>query len=173
MALSVGFCGVENVESHQPHKLKTVGSTPTPATMSNKYLTNFRARQNKVAAPVLPALPALPVGEDTSSDLTGRAAEVIPSLEDKIENEGRDIPLDLLPEIKPVTELVFEGKGAVKAARLKGSVLEVAMSNGTHVFYANFTPALMREWQIAKSPAAWFHQNVRLKTKDFPEVKNG
>lgn len=36
--------------------------------------------------------------------------------------------------------------------------------------YANFTAALMIEWQGAKSPGSWFHQHVRSKPDRHPIV---
>lgn len=125
--------------------------------MGNKFIDKYRARKDaaRTSAPVTQDEPP----KDEPKTLEQRVDKVL-AASDPVETSAAS-PL----------EMTF-AKGAVKAARLIGTDVEVAMADGTKVIHQNFTPELFATWKAAPSSAAWYHNNLRTKTKEHP-VKNG
>lgn len=65
----------------------------------------------------------------------------------------------------------FRGSSNVKSAKLgDDGILEVTFQTGDTARFDNFTDAAMTEWEKSESAGRWFHNNVRMKPKEFPQL---
>lgn len=132
-----------------------VGSPETPATADSIDIgPNVVAQREQAAIAVVeassdPALCVLPGGEIISE--TALAERMLAEKSWGIE---------------------FTGSSNLRSARLSEvtGTVEVLFKNGKTYRYANFTRAMMIEWESADSPGGWFHKNVKTKPDRHPVV---
>lgn len=71
--------------------------------------------------------------------------------------------------------ITFSKSSNIQSAKFDPAtgIAEVLFANNKTYRYANFTPAMMVDWQAAKSAGSWFHANVRQQPDKFPLVPTG
>lgn len=124
----------------------------------------------------LPELAAVTEPKSTLAeriDATYATAADLESARDVPQVADRRAQLEAEPKPSKGARVVnLKASSNIKAASLDGAALSVSFNNGATATYGNVTDKLVDEWEAAKSAGSWFHNNIRMKSKDHPILKS-